>query len=595
MKQIALMLLLQVSAVIAARGQLPLEMTYNGDTIPLYGTDKDTLRACPGDSLTFKAFTDTLFMGKDTILSEELQYTWQFTQDDVIQDIGADSVRFPYEEGGGHFLHLRVNNYQDDTAGLAVVPVQVGLKPDFAETEILPDRSVCLGDTVSLIGNAAETNWKYNPPDTMQLDEPAEVTDVFLPAISPITFRSFNAYQTMDDLDSLESVCITMEHSNAEDVLIELTAPNDSVITLKEPSDTIAFMGEPVDDEESAIQGKGYRYCWSPEPGYATMNDEAGGHTYTYTDATDSTYTDKPYLPNEQSYTPHEPFQKLTGTPLNGDWSLTLRDTSAENNGFVFSWEINFKDTFYTPLMKYENTYNSDSNIWRGDGIKGATDDQGNNYAEPPELGNTNYRYEVISNWSCKHSQDYTAEVTQASFEANPQQGQADPELLVSFESTTEWAEKWTWYFGIEDEGGTGENPSYGYVKKGEYPVYLVAESAQGNTSRSDTVTIIVNVPEPKLELPNVFTPNGDTRNDVFVPKEIQALEQVNGKILNRWGRVVCEFHSQEELEQGWDGTLNNNGNVEAAPGTYYYVFSAKGKNNKEINKKGMLHLLRGK
>ena len=68
------------------------------------------------------------------------------------------------------------------------------------------------------------------------------------------------------------------------------------------------------------------------------------------------------------------------------------------------------------------------------------------------------------------------------------------------------------------------------------------------------------------IQIPNVFTPNGDGQNDHFiveVPGRIY--ECVDLKIYNRWGQVV--FETKDRLV-GWNGTYRNK---ELDPAVFVY------------------------
>ena len=75
---------------------------------------------------------------------------------------------------------------------------------------------------------------------------------------------------------------------------------------------------------------------------------------------------------------------------------------------------------------------------------------------------------------------------------------------------------------------------------------------------------------EPVYELPNVFTPNGDGFNDVFVPMSItpELINHVEMHIFNRWGRFV---YDTEDIFINWDGTIGDSGQP-CSTGTYFYV-----------------------
>ncbi len=57
--------------------------------------------------------------------------------------------------------------------------------------------------------------------------------------------------------------------------------------------------------------------------------------------------------------------------------------------------------------------------------------------------------------------------------------------------------------------------------------------------------------------------------------------------IYNRWGKLVFET---QDINQGWDGTTNNN---PAQPGTYVYVVSYLSVNGEEVQHKGTVTLIR--
>ncbi|MBN8702224.1 MAG: gliding motility-associated C-terminal domain-containing protein [Bacteroidetes bacterium] len=98
------------------------------------------------------------------------------------------------------------------------------------------------------------------------------------------------------------------------------------------------------------------------------------------------------------------------------------------------------------------------------------------------------------------------------------------------------------------------------------------------------------NYKEPEIELlvPNVFTPNGDAKNDLFTIKN-KGIKEYDLKIYNRWGILVFETN---DSQQHWNGIIMNNGN-NASDGTYYYLLNTT--DIKETTKQhtGYLQLIR--
>jgi len=68
------------------------------------------------------------------------------------------------------------------------------------------------------------------------------------------------------------------------------------------------------------------------------------------------------------------------------------------------------------------------------------------------------------------------------------------------------------------------------------------------------------------LFIPNLFTPNGDGRNDTFIIKGLDQFADNELIILNRWGN---EVYKQENYQNNWSGTGLNEG-------TYYYLLRVK-------------------
>ena len=101
-------------------------------------------------------------------------------------------------------------------------------------------------------------------------------------------------------------------------------------------------------------------------------------------------------------------------------------------------------------------------------------------------------------------------------------------------------------------------------------------------TSCSDDEEVIN--PDP---INNVFTPNGDGKNDEFGFGEI-GMKDVEVAIYNRWGE---EVYSWEGSDQTWDGKGTNGQDL--SEGVYFYVIKALAEDGYFHEKKGTVTLLR--
>ena len=107
----------------------------------------------------------------------------------------------------------------------------------------------------------------------------------------------------------------------------------------------------------------------------------------------------------------------------------------------------------------------------------------------------------------------------------------------------------------------------YTFSEPGSYRVVCRVNNA---TCTSDSAEMSVAVSESYLAVPNVFTPNGDGKNDEF-RVAYRSLREFHCWIYNRWGHLVYEW---TDPAKGWDGMI---GGRPAAEGAYFYVIRALG------------------
>lgn len=129
----------------------------------------------------------------------------------------------------------------------------------------------------------------------------------------------------------------------------------------------------------------------------------------------------------------------------------------------------------------------------------------------------------------------------------------------------------------------------------GEYKIELmVSDFADPNDPRAcvdvDYVDIEVN---PKIVVYNIFTPDGDGKND-FWEMELQASPEFEIYIYNRWGELLQKGDQESDwvkyekestgsqVYQFWDGT-NRIAGGNATAGTYFYVFKYRFKGDEEL------------
>lgn len=171
----------------------------------------------------------------------------------------------------------------------------------------------------------------------------------------------------------------------------------------------------------------------------------------------------------------------------------------------------------------------------------------------------------------------------QVSFTASPQSG-IKP-LIVSFNNTSSNTTTYSWNFGNGNTSNSTNPGNETYNSAGTYSVILVGTSSNGCTGY-DTVIINVQEAQPWIEIPNVFTPNSDMVNDLFLINHYNITD-MDVVIYDRWGLEMTHWNS---LNGTWDGKVNGK-NV--PDGTYFFLLQATDVLGNNIKKQGAFSLLR--
>ena len=172
-----------------------------------------------------------------------------------------------------------------------------------------------------------------------------------------------------------------------------------------------------------------------------------------------------------------------------------------------------------------------------------------------------------------------TQAIATASITANPTTGLSP--LDVAFTGSGVGSPTFRWNFG--NGTSTNQNPNNTFTT-GTYTVVLTTTS--GTCTATASVVIVVE-DGLTIEIPNVFTPNGDGTNDVFTIKST-GVKEISLQIFNRWGQKLYEFTGSKA---SWDGITPNGGL--APDGTYFYFVKAIGFDGKEIQKQATMNLFR--
>jgi large repetitive protein len=136
---------------------------------------------------------------------------------------------------------------------------------------------------------------------------------------------------------------------------------------------------------------------------------------------------------------------------------------------------------------------------------------------------------------------------------------------------------------------GTGTIPAFTATNKGSAPIkgsITITPSINGCAGTPRTYVITVNPLDKDVFVPNVFSPNGDGKNDkLFVYGNY--ITQVDMHIFNQWGQEIYIIDSKTK---GWDGTFKGK---PQPVGVYVYALKAVMTDGRTISMKGSITLVR--
>lgn len=183
------------------------------------------------------------------------------------------------------------------------------------------------------------------------------------------------------------------------------------------------------------------------------------------------------------------------------------------------------------------------------------------------------------------------AEVFSATLDFEPPPPCGTDTMFVNLAFTGSGADSLAWDMGDGTVFVGDTLINYFYTTPGVYTISLYAEDTMCNKSEtvSNTVTYFGN-PNSTVIVPNVFTPNGDSKNDEILFTGVDPSADFTWTIYNRWGTPIFETTLQG---QSWDGTNMNNGK-ELESGLYFYELIYRDLCEEEEKlRTGFIHLIR--
>lgn len=224
------------------------------------------------------------------------------------------------------------------------------------------------------------------------------------------------------------------------------------------------------------------------------------------------------------------------------------------------------------------------------------SEDNTSNLEDPTHIyieeGNYTVSLTITSSNGCEHTGTLPVNVYNkpiADFYWLPEVGNME-NPLITFIDASIGASYWYWNFGDPGSGNSNEsndeNPVHIFSDSGIYEVQLIVEANHGC---SDSITkYVIIYPQTLIFVPNAFTPDNNSLNDLWSPSLIGVSEDgFEMTVWDRWGKSIF---TTSTMGDGWDGRIKD----KVAPaGVYVWVMKYRDPTGKDFKMKGTVTIVR--
>lgn len=170
--------------------------------------------------------------------------------------------------------------------------------------------------------------------------------------------------------------------------------------------------------------------------------------------------------------------------------------------------------------------------------------------------------------------------------------------MFANLDDYTGWTPKCEWKLYNSKDGEAKsildrfeENTTYTLENSGTYHIklYVTFSKPDEEDIEYESDVFSITITQSKLSCPDGFSPNGDSKNDVF-HVTYQSIVKMNGVFFNRWGQKIYSF-DLSNVDKGWDGRQNGK---YVKDGVYFLNLEAVGSDGVKYNIRKAVNVLKG-
>ncbi len=363
--------------------------------------DTGWISVCLGEPITLRGRGEYPQASQpDTYAQSDQLSTFNWDMGDGIIREGQ-SITHTYNQPGGYIVELNIQDPLGCSNNNAITQrVRVATPPKFV---MEPIDTLCIGDTIALTSAVNQGVISGKTISAVPDSGSFEAINIRADSIalpdgegvfyeSPIRFTTFSPGQTITSETDIRNIFVNMEHTWMRDLEIELECPNGQIMTLHDfdgQRGREVYLGIPNDNDNTQINiGEGYTYSWNLN-GQQTWIEYANANFAN---------TNRATLP-VQDYRPFDDFSELIGCPLNGNWTMRIKDLWLFDNGFIFFWGMELdedlvpteQETFVPEIQQYS---------WSGPDI--LDDNRDSTLAVALTEGNLPFTFSTTDEFGCQ-------------------------------------------------------------------------------------------------------------------------------------------------------------------------------------------------
>jgi len=335
------------------------------------------------------------------------QYIWNF-DDGTVDTSSGPIVERSFSEPGEYVVTLTVVD-NNGCNSLNLEPLQV-LVSTIPIMNVAWEEEICLGSVAELSADPESVTWTALPPQVVA-GETYLADGAGFSYSTSLVFDFFEPGAVLQECDDLLEVFVNMEHSYMGDLQIQLTCPDGTTVAMLEwpNGGGGTFLGEAVDDG-SVIPGDGFEYAWAPDAILPQWDTPSNWQMSSYINNAGQNVT-ATILPTG-TYQSDQNLCNFVGCPLNGEWTLTVIDNLAIDNGYIFYWGINFDPYLYPGVTTFTPIIGMgpDSTYWEGPFVVNTSPNGNFIEVQPDQPGEYDYTFFATNNFGCTF--DTTVTVT---------------------------------------------------------------------------------------------------------------------------------------------------------------------------------------